>query len=1433
MSARTGSGGEFEGLRIEGGLFAPEWLSRVAAFKARQQTPPDYDVPRGLLLRDEISRYWRIAQGCWADFEAGCESADKIAVASRFAHDLLIKVFGFPPLAKDVSHEIAGRTYSLTYEGKDGRVPVVIGPGDQSLDTPHPRHGDGGRRRSAFGLLQEYLNAAEQALWGLACNGVSLRLARDNASLTRPAWLEADLERIFSEDRFADFSVLWLFIHASRFGAEGTRDNDMPLEVWRNEGQEEGSRAREALRLGVEQALRELGQGFLANPRNSTLSRRLEGGELVTAQFFNQLLRLVYRLIFLLTVEERGLLHPPGSGTDAIDLYAEGYSLKRLRDRCLRRSQYDRHPDLWNALKPVFAGLGRGEPRLALPPLGGLFARDQCPDLDSCEMENQALLSAVYHLTWMRRDGTLTRVNWKDMGPEELGSVYESLLELTPLILDNGRRFNFAEHAEARGHERKLTGSYYTPDPLVQQLLDTALEPVVQQRIAANPDNAEQAILEISVIDPACGSGHFLLAAARRLAGHLARLRAGGTPSDEDYRHALRDIVTHCIYGIDRNAVTLELARVALWLEAFTPDKPLGFLDHHLICGDALLGLLDLEIVYVGIPDDAYKALTGDDPEVCRELRNRNRGARRTLERTVREPTLDFQTSELGRAFAELDAADDANLDELAAKEHRFEALHNRASAGPLAMAADMYLAAFLLSKTTDTRSSIPTTAELVHLLHGNGRVEQNIATATREVCHDAQVLHWPLAFPQVFARGGFDVVIGNPPWERIKLQEQEFFAARAPAVAQARNRAERQREIRILEQAPPGTPERAIFDEFISAKHLAEAISKFVHVEARFPLTGVGDVNTYALFAETALGVIGELGFAGVVLPTGIATDDSTKSYFERISQKGRLVSLLAFENEEFIFPAVHHSTRFCLLTIRGKDHGDSPAILTFFARQPMHIKDERRHFSLTPEEFRLINPNTRTCPVFRSGKDAELAKKIYRNVSVLIDETKPAQEGNPWGISFQAMFHMANDSGLFSYEPDIENLPLYEAKMIHQFDHRWATYRMTEHGELESVDVSDEQKSDPAFAVTPRYWVNAREVWLRTARLPQGMLKAIRDGNEETMVLCLVHWLFGQWLIRNGIREPVDALGEVILHWREFIHEFQFARDLAPTQLGLCGNNPPCLHPQGMDYLPAEPVSDVVDDQNEVTAWYQADPVSVTAFLQSAQEFTIDLEIPTAIDSINEAVEFTVKLLEAATPKWFMGWRDITSAHVLRTVIASVVPKTGTGDTLLLIFIPKELNSKIACLLAEQNSLVHDYVARQKVGGTHLKYHVKKQLPNLPPSQYNQKDEDFIVPRVLELTYTSNELKDWACELGYQGPPFSWDPEHRALLRAELDAYYARLYGLDRDDLRYILDPADVMGEDYPTETFRVLKNNEQRQYGEYRTRRLVLEAWDRLFG
>lgn len=1304
MARRNNQELAFPALSIEGGLLAPDFLNKVAHLEASEQTEVDYDIPRGLKLRDEIGRYWKIAQNLWQDFAAKRARTDLNTHAltiKELLEPLLRHVFCYGDLKAVGQVTLGERIFPVGFAANEGRVPVVLAAHDQLLDKQDARFGDGVRRRSPFLLAQEYLNASDGALWAVVGNGLKLRILRDNPSLTRPAYIEADLEAIFSEGLYPDFTALWLLAHASRFGKVGTEPANCPLERWRNTAQEDGIRARDRLRVGVTEALRALGTGFLVHPANTELRRRLEAGELTTQAYFEQLLRLIYRFIFLATIEDRELVFAPEAAADAKARYLAGYSLTRLRQLAARRRSYDRHADLWQALTITFAGLGQGQPALGLPALGGLFAASHCLDLDTAQLDNSSLLSALFSLCFFRDGAALSRVNYRDMDSEELGSVYESLLELVPnLTLTAGvRHFGFIgdeDEGSTKGNARKLTGSYYTPNSLVQELIKSALEPVIERTLADNPQEPVKAMLSLSVCDPACGSGHFLLAAARRIAEEVARLNAtDGNPLPADYRRALRDVVAHCIYGVDKNPMAVELARTALWLEAYTPERPLTFLDAHLRCGDALLGILDPAVLDAGIPDKAFNALSGDDKEVVKRLKKANRDALKAIAKAQApggQFSLGLEAEQDADAFEHLP---DDTLAAIEAKRAAFAALQEKLADSRARLAADLFVAAFVLPKTPGNEAKVPTSQDL-WLVQNGGTPRPGVADAARRAAQAAQTFHWWQAFPQVRAKGGFDVLLGNPPWERIKLQEEEFFASRSPLVAEAQHKAERGRRISLLAEGmllhtlypeveaaqglvPPNGAEQALYADFLAARRNAEAASLFAHDAGRYPLTGVGDVNTYALFAETFAQLMAEAGRAGFIVPTGIATDDSTKAFFAGLTQSRRLASLYDIENREAVFPSVHRSYKFCLLTLGRAEAAE----FVCFATQTHQLADLRRRFTLTPDEFHLINPNTLTCPVFRSERDAALTKKLYRAAPVLIAEGPP--EVNPWGIRFMRQMDMANDSGLFFDDPAPSRLPLYEAKMIHQFDHRWASYGT----DGSSGDVSTAQKLDPDFSVTPRYWVEAAEVDAR-----------LRDKG---------------W-------------GRV----------------------------------------------------------------------------------------------------------WLMGWRDICRSTDERTVIASVVPLAGVGNQMpLMLFDVRKDWRPVAALLANLCALVFDFVARHKTGGTHMNYFIYKQLPVLPPDRYTDADLAYIVPRVLELTYTAHDLKPWAKDLGYDGPPFPWNPDRRARLRAELDACYARLYGLNRDELRYILDPADVMGEDYPSETFRVLKYNEIRDFSEYRTRRLVLEAWNRLNG
>ena len=1293
MASRRSRPGEariaFDALSIEGGLLGADWLGKVAQLQAAAQEPADYRVPKGLHIRDEIARSWRIAQACFREMEAGRASGgDARALAERFLEAFLRDALCFASVAREEPKTIGERVYPVRFFALGDRVPVVVAPVGAGLDTPLPSLGDDRRRRSAFGLLQEYLNASGAALWGLAADGLSLRIARDNASLTRPAWIEADLARIFTEDLYPDFAALWLLAHESRFGRADDPPESCPLEAWREAGRQEGTRARDKLSDGFRQALRILGQGFLSHAANRKLRSALHAGELTKEGYFGQLLRLVYRLVFLLTVEERNLLHPRDASEPACRLYAEGYGLRRLRDRAVRGSAHDRQGDLWEAVRIVFRSLAGGEPRLGLPALAGLFAREECPDLDAAKLQNRTLLGALFHLAWLREPSGLIRVNWRDMGPDELGYVYEGLLELVPQITGDGRSFSFAGADESRGHARKITGSYYTPDELVQLLLTSALDPVIEQTVAAHPEDAVDALLELAIVDPACGSGHFLLAAARRLADRVARIRAGGTPTPDDYQHALRDVVRRCIYGVDMNPLAVEICKVGLWMESIDPGLPLTFLESHIRCGNSLIGT-SRSLMGDQVPDAAWAVLEGDDRKLTRSLKRRNRdeiAGQRGLPFEPRD-----ETGSLEDAMRAVERAPDTDAAALVEKQRRWKALLASETYEHEKLVADVWCAAFLWpkEKTGPVVEAAPTTGTWTAIRDREVPPSPVLVETTRRIAEDYGLFHWELVFPQVFARGGFDVVLGNPPWERIKLQEQEFFAKREPSIATARNAAARKKLIAALPATNP-----VLWKEWTGATRIAQGLSHFVRQSGRYPLCGKGDVNTYALFAEHNWRMLSPRGCAGFIVPGGIVTDDTTKEYFQALLDYSALASVYHFENESLVFKGLHHAYRFVLLTISESRQAD----LVFYARRAVDLDDLQRHFALAPADFATLNPNTRTCPTFRSHRDADINLAMYRRAGVLWREDDP--DGNPWGLRFLRMFDMTNDSGLFRTRADLASagwrlktdgftkngkvvLPLYEGKMIHHFDHRFGTYEaqsesQANQGKLPELDHV--AHADPGRVTQPRYWVPEEEV---AARL--------------------------------------------------------------------------------------------------VDTWDR---------------------------------------------HWLLGWRDITGAGVIRTVIACIIPRTAVGNSFPLM-VPSPDPQLVASLSANLSSIPFDYCARQKGGGLHLNYFTMRQLPAFHPAAYAMpapwepqvQIRDWLLPRVLELTFTAWGLKGFAEDCGDDDSPFIWDPERRFQLRSEIDAAFFHLYGISREDTAYILD------------TFPVLQQSEVRAHGEYRTKRAVLETYDAL--
>lgn len=1281
MSRRRSATLQFNAIQLVGGLLPASLIEQIVLQQAPQQKTSDYDLPKNQRLQVAVDQAWNRAKALWQEAQELRRRGEGMPWAAWFSQRLLEQVFGWADLGPCPLRQIAEAIFPITHQAFSGQVPLVFTSlGNDELDKGHRQFGQDGRRRSPHSCLQECLNADDSSNWGVLCNGTSLRLLHDNPALVKPAYVAVALDQIFDGGLFDEFAVVWLLLHASRF--QRRDDGSCVLDGWKQEGQQSGERALNKLRDGVQAALEAMGQGVLQHPANGELVARLQSGELSTQDFFRQLLRLVYRLLFLCVAEDRKLLFATGVSPELRQIYREGYSLSRLRDLAIKSGAHEhQHGDLWLVQKLVFEQLRNPEgSSLGLPALGGLFEEDRCPDLDTAQLSNAALLEAVRAIGWFydEQSQSRTRINYQALNTEEFGSVYESLLELHPQISGSGANLRFSLGGVA-GSERKTSGSYYTPEDLVRLLILSALLPVIRDRLskASTQQEKRDALLAIRVLDPACGSGHFLLAAARRLALELARVEAGDDePSEDLRRHCLREVVAKCIYGVDKNPMAVELCKVALWMEAIEPGKPLSFLDAHIQCGDSLVGVFDPQALEDGIPDGAYKPLTGDDKKVCTRLKKTNQTF------VVRGQADLFTANAMTQALpsaAGFEAIEENDLAAVRRKERAYQAWRNDLAIRQELQRADAYTAAFFLPKQAGKEHLVPVSQNLDAIQRG-AELSGSMAEAVARAADDFRFLHWHLAFPDVMRAGGFDCLLGNPPWERIKLQEKEFFSARSEAIATAPNKAARERLIQALRAPEASAVDRRLVQEFELAKREAEGSGEFIRGSGRFGLTAVGDLNTYALFSELFLNLIGPGGRAGLIVPTGIATDNGTKAYFDAIAGGGRLVSLYSFKEIRKWFPGTDDRNPFCLLTLGDQSKGCQLAFSLSYATD---LADSHRSFTLDSNDFSLLNPNTRTCPVFRSQMDAELTKKIYGGVPVLIDEAL-GEQGNPWSIKFMTMFHMSNDSHLFFDEPAPDRLPLYEAKLIHHYDHRWATYNPD--GSIRDVTLNEKQ--DPSFQITPRYLVERTEVRKR-------------------------------------------------------------------------------LKGQDWEY------------------------------------------------------------------QWLMGWRDVCRNSDERTMVTGLVPASGVNHKFMIYMPMSGTPGQHACLLGCFSSLAYDFVARQKVAGTSFSYFYIKQIPVPTPRMFGESSIDFIQPRVLELTYTAYDLKPWAEDLGHDGPPFHFDTKRRALLRAELDAFYAHLYGLNRDELRYILDPADVMGPDYPSETFRVLKNNEIRQFGEYRTQRLVLEAWDRLFG
>jgi N-6 DNA Methylase len=1342
----------FSSLRIVGDLLPSSLLDRVFAGDPQipGTSPQTYGLERAESVRQQASRSWLYLVDVWQEFQRRISGDWPDAADARSARvtrerwlRILLRELGFHQLTADGGVELDGTSFPVSH--RSGDVPVHLLGWGTDLDHKTPKL----TARAPQSMLQELLNRDDSRLWAILSNGATLRLLHDSTALVGSAYVEFDLAAIFDGELFSDFVLLYLVCHETRFTAHNDGGpQSCYLEQWRGFAAEQGERALDQLRDGVEQAISILGTGFISHKDNPQLRARLDPGtaDLRLDDLNRALLQVVYRMLFWFVAEDRGaLLAPDPEDADADtaarlrearDRYAAYFSSARLR-RLARRHRGGRHTDLWEGVQLVFDGLGNegGIRELALPGIGGIFEsrRDDGRPLPLDEplagarLSNEALLSAVRALSVVKsRGGGLRRVDFGNLGAEELGSVYESLLERIPHY--DPERLSYTLDV-LPGNERKESGSYYTPTSLVECLLDSALDPLLDEA-CARPTPAERiaALLDITVCDPACGSGHFLVAAARRIAKRIAAEETGEPePPDPVVRAALRRVTGRCIYGVDLNPMAAELARVALCLEALEPGKPLTFLDQNIRTGNSLLGTTPA-LLEDGLPDAAFTPIEGDDRKVAAALRKQNAKERSGQHDLFSPGGIPVSNATLAKRAAEIARELPDSLEDLHIHQQR-QALELSASPElrQQKLLADAWCAAFVQPKTDDTRRTAITQATLEGFAADTDTLELAAAEELVDrLTRQYRFFHWHVEFPHIFrvgngARdinpatgwsGGFSCVIGNPPWERVKLQEREFFAANRPDIANAANAAVRKKLIADLAGSESPT-DRALFDEFRSELRKASGWSHLLRESGRYPLTGRGDINTYAVFAETARKIINAKGRSGLVLPTGIATDVTTAPFFADLVRSGRLLHVYGFRNNRGLFKDVGHGdVRFCLFAFTGNSAKVDKSLFAFDLGLPSELSVRGATYQLSRNEIALSNPNTETCPTFKSPQDAKIVLDIYKRIPVL---WRDEPEENPWGLSFLRMFDMASDSGLFGMRDQLEDtgwtladnvfirgterlLPLYEGKMIYHFDHRFGDYRYREKGRVDSVlpRTEDSAKSDPNFVVLPLYWVQEFDTLNKRKSKPN---------------------------------KPVYDLG--------------------------------------------------VASRLKAKHWDHG---------------------------------------------WLLGWRDICRSTDERTLISAVFPRTAAPDATLLMF-PTCGSSDH--LLANLCSFMLDYVVRQKSGGTHLKYFTIRQLPVLPPIEYqvpvswlgNNAPAIWITQRVLELSYASWDMEPFARDLGDNGPPFRWDEERRTLMRAELDAAYFHLYGLQRYEVEHVMDSFDALRR----------REEKPQNFGEFRTKRLILERYD----
>ena len=922
-----------------------------------------------------------------------------------------------------------------------------------------------GHASSPHAQILRYLATADissdgRIRWGILTNGGVWRLYDRRARPRASGYHEVDLEALVGAqdaDGLRAFRLLFgRDAFSPRRGAQTSFLEDALAEGRRNEeqvAQDLSGVVFEHVYPALVRALAEQSGAELENVRQAALI-------------------FLYRLLFLLYAEDRDLLPVNDSRYDDYGLR------KQVRDDIARRTEKS---DTFSAfasryydqIATLCRQIDKGDPSIGLPPYnGGLFAPQAAPLLERARLADAVLAPIIYDLSHTKSDAGRRYVNYRDMTVQQLGSIYERLLEREPVRAADGRI-----EVRPNSYARKDSGSFYTPQPLVDLIVERTLGPLVEERRAAfqaraaalqsdrrkkeeriaelRPLDPAEAALSLKLLDPAMGSGHFLVtavdylsdaiaelvehapAAAPWLEGLysspllarvaairddiLARAHAANWVIDEaqltDQAIIRRMVLKRCIYGVDKNALTVELAKVSLWLHSFTVGAPLSFLDHHLRCGDSLIGLR---------VHDARQELARlggfQSGSAIQAAENATKGMQRIEELSDADIAEVEESAQLFRGVEQTTAALRGLLDTFCGVHWLSAGLNKKertAFEAPLvgAIALGVERAYPLLARGPDgvdaadpirQRTFWPAFTEMWH--------------SARRIAAREDFLHWEVAFPGVWQHwqddkpvGGFDAVIGNPPWDHIEQPEVEWFAIRDEQIALAPTGARRKA---LIKQRTQSGDELALAYQTVrtNATTMPRA---YVKESGDYPLLGGGRVNLYSLFVERAMNLIKPDGIVGLLTPSGIYADKTAARFFKSVSTRGRVGGLFDFENRKIFFKDVHASFKFCALIFGGEERRFDETECAFFLHDTAAIQDPERCFPLAATDFARVNPNTGTSPVFRSRRDAEITRGIYERHPVLVDRSG-GEVSKAWSVRYmQGLFNMTSDSHIFSAQP------------------------------------------------------------------------------------------------------------------------------------------------------------------------------------------------------------------------------------------------------------------------------------------------------------------------------------------------------------------------------------------------------------------------------